>query len=353
MWVSERIQGNEEAFIEDFRMSKHVYSLLVAELVQVGGLHPTRTVNAEEQVAIFLYFAGHHSTSAELQSRFEHSGETITRHLRLVLDAIVSVAEKYIRLPPDHSPVPRKIHRSEKFAAFRNARMAVDGTHIPVWVPTNEQGPFRGRKGITMNVLGACDFNLQFTYVLTGWEGSANDARVYQDALTKGFRLSPNLYDLMDDSYALTTKCLTPYRATRYHLKEFGQGRLKPQNKEELFNLRHSSLRNVIERAFGVLKKRFPVLCYPVQYDYLFQTKVVVALCVVHNFIRFNGCVDDVFVQEADQSLSSQNSAGDAADEPLEQDSDEAKSWRDEIAESMWHQYLEIRRSRRRRHQTA
>ena len=54
--------------------------------------------------------------------------------------------------------------------------------------------------------------------------------------------------------------CLKFHRGVRYHLKEWERGNRRPQNKEELFNLRHSSLRNVIERTFGVLKKRFGIL---------------------------------------------------------------------------------------------
>ena len=30
----------------------------------------------------------------------------------------------------------------------------------------------------------SCDFGMKFTYVLTGWEGSTMDARVFQDACT-------------------------------------------------------------------------------------------------------------------------------------------------------------------------
>ncbi|RHY41620.1 hypothetical protein DYB26_003145 [Aphanomyces astaci] len=79
LWVTERLSGNEEAFVEEFRMPKQVFALLVSELVQVAGLKATRQVSANEQLALFLFFAGHHSSSAQLQSRFQHSGETVTR----------------------------------------------------------------------------------------------------------------------------------------------------------------------------------------------------------------------------------------------------------------------------------
>ena len=43
---------------------------------------------------------------------------------------------------------------------------------------------YRTRKGdIATNVLGVCDRNLNFTYVLPGWEGSANDGRVLRDVV--------------------------------------------------------------------------------------------------------------------------------------------------------------------------
>lgn len=45
------------------------------------------------------------------------------------------------------------------------------------------QQPFRGRrKNPTHNVMAAVDFDLKFTYVLAGWEGSAHDALVLADA---------------------------------------------------------------------------------------------------------------------------------------------------------------------------
>ena len=63
---------------------------------------------------------------------------------------------------------------------------ALDGTHIRVKVPRDRQIPYRGRKGIvTVNVLGAVDRNMNFTYVLSGWEGSSTDSRVLHNALAR------------------------------------------------------------------------------------------------------------------------------------------------------------------------
>ena len=36
-----------------------------------------------------------------------------------------------------------------------------------------------------MNVLGVCNRDMNFVYVLSGWEGSATDSRVLRDAITR------------------------------------------------------------------------------------------------------------------------------------------------------------------------
>ena len=65
----------------------------------------------------------------------------------------------------------------------------------------------------------------------------------------------------------------------------------------ELFNLRHASLRNVIERCFGVLKKRFQILKLGPEYTYSVQVKLVPALAALHNFIRVEAGEDWVFAE--------------------------------------------------------
>ena len=53
-------------------------------------------------------------------------------------------------------------------------------------MPPKIQGSFHGRKdGTTQNMLATINFDLKFTYVLVGWEGSAHDLHVLNDAFAR------------------------------------------------------------------------------------------------------------------------------------------------------------------------
>ena len=67
-------------------------------------------------------------------------------------------------------------------------------------MPPEIKGRFRGRKGgTTQNVLAAISFNLKFTYVLVGWEGSAHNSRVLNDAFARpgGFSIPDGIIRLL------------------------------------------------------------------------------------------------------------------------------------------------------------
>ena len=78
---------------------------------------------------------------------------------------------------------------------------------------------------------------------------------------------------------------LAPYKGERYHLPEWHRG-MEPNTLKEKFNWIHSSIRNVIERSFGVLKMKWQILYKMPPYSMLTQKKVVAATMVLHNFIR-------------------------------------------------------------------
>ena len=78
---------------------------------------------------------------------------------------------------------------------------------------------------------------------------------------------------------------IAPYRRVRYHLKEYFVRSSK--NAKELFNLRHASLHIAIERAFGVLKKRFPIIASTTKPSYCVDTQneIILACWILHNYL--------------------------------------------------------------------
>jgi hypothetical protein len=109
-----------------------------------------------------------------------------------------------------------------KYKYFNGCVGALDGTHINTHVPVHGSAAFCNRKGVlSQNVLAVCGFNMQFQYVLPGWEGSAHDGKVLRDALmNKGFAIPPGKYFLADVGYAVEPWLLVPYKGVWYHLKE-------------------------------------------------------------------------------------------------------------------------------------
>jgi hypothetical protein len=62
-------------------------------------------------------------------------------------------------------------------------------------------------------------------------------------------------YYLVDSGYPNRHGFLAPYKGQRYHISEWEHHQLV--GLKEVFNQAHSSLRNVIERSFGVLKMKW------------------------------------------------------------------------------------------------
>jgi hypothetical protein len=64
-----------------------------------------------------------------------------------------------------------------------------------------------------------------------------------------------------------------------------------------MFNHLHSSLRNVIERSFGVLKMKWRILQHLPSYPMEKQIKIIIACMALHNFIRDSALDDELFPQ--------------------------------------------------------
>ena len=119
----------------------------------------------------------------------------------------------------------------------------------------------------------------------------------------------------------------------------------RPRNYRELFNLRHAQARNVIERIFGVFKRKFRILRSAPEYSSETQAKLVTALGAIFNFIRvhdpgdINNYDDIQSVQASASTPGSQVACGSLSTYVSSAEKQRADSRRERIAQAMWEQY--------------
>jgi hypothetical protein len=242
-WVHELLSGHPRRFHNMMGMSKDVFWKLARELQTHADLRNTKHITLKEQLALFLHMCRTGGSHRDMQEQFQHSPDTISKRVVIVLSQandsdgscrifhrllgmITSACfyNRYVKLPPCDQ-VPNEIRNNPKlFPFFEHCRGAIDGSHIDAFVPADILARYRNRKGhISQNILAACTFCLLFCYVLAGWEGSASDSRIFEDARHHGLAISPGTYYLGDAGFPLCDALLVPYRGVHYHLQEWGR----------------------------------------------------------------------------------------------------------------------------------
>lgn len=133
----------------------------------------------------------------------------------------------YVRLPENEVP-PEILNNPKFFPFFKDCRGAVDGSLLHAFFGKLAMARYHCRKGfIATNLLAACLFCLQFCYILAGWEGSAADSRLFDEARRDTFEVEPGTYYFADAGFPLCDALIVPYRGVRYHLKEWEQANLR------------------------------------------------------------------------------------------------------------------------------
>lgn len=375
-WTESHYGGQQTAYFLEreqelyavFRLNRRTFDLLLVELMD-HGLEAARTLTAAERLLHFLYIVGQGSGFRAVKALFRRPLGTISDSFHTVLTALLSLYPAVVR-EPDYTAIPDRISKNPKFYPyFRDCVGALDGSHIKAHI-VGETKPYRNRKGdLSQNVLAVVDFNMLFTYVLAGWEGSAADITVLsyaRDMEGFGRNLPKGKYYVADAGYISSDMTMLPFAGgVRYHLKEWLQpmvsatrtGRpqadLRPTDEKELFNLRHSSLRNVVERVFGVLKNRFHILEKRAKYSMHTQIQLVYALVALHNFIGRANANDalfrdeiarmqkDILIPQPEDMFNQQGATGTrqptvASEAKQEREMDK---FCDKIASDMWQDY--------------
>lgn len=127
---------------------------------------------------------------------------------------------------------------------------------------------------LTHNALIAAA-NLRFLDVVARWHGSAHDSNIWHNcALKRKFLQGQfgNKFLLGDSGYPQTSHMMTP----------LADGRVQTRG-EILYQESQIKTRNVVERAFGVWKRRFPILSRGISIKLARVPGIIVATAVLHN----------------------------------------------------------------------
>jgi hypothetical protein len=125
-------------------------------------------------------------------------------------------------------------------------------------------------------------------------------------------------------------------------LREWAQASdSRPSNPKELFNLRHSALRNIVERVFGVAKRKFKILRSQPEYPLTAQIKLVLALACVTNIIHSVEGEDmfDTVDNNEDEPTEDELEAAQAMEGLNDWRAKDAAKFRDDMAQQMWIDY--------------
>ncbi|KAL6512385.1 hypothetical protein OROHE_019997 [Orobanche hederae] len=219
-WMFRVSMECDSACISELRMDRATFRVLCDMIRDVGGLKATRNTSVEEVVAMFLYTLAHHKKSRTIGLLFHRSTETVSRQFHQVLLAVLRLHGILLKKP---EPITQDC-QDEKWKCFQGCLGALDGTLIKVTPPKEEKPRYRTRKGcISTNVLGVCCPNMQFIYVLSGWEGSAHDGRVLRDAIARpsGLKVRQGCYYLVDSGYCNANGFLLQFEGNDTTLKNF------------------------------------------------------------------------------------------------------------------------------------
>lgn len=137
-------------------------------------------------------------------------------------------------------------------------------------------------------LLALVNADYEFIYVNVGCNGRVSDGGVleytkfYDKLLEKQLHLPSNdetkdnlnFVFVADDAFALHENILKPFPGNNL------------TNEEAIFNYRLSRVRRTVENAFGILANRFRVFHTAINMQPEKIDKVVLACCVLHNFLR-------------------------------------------------------------------
>lgn len=163
---------------------------------------------------------------------------------------------------------------------------AIDCTHVRLTNTRFYEIPevYRNRKGyFSLNVQAVVGPHMEFLDVVPQWPGSQHDSRIFQNSRLHLRYAQRNLIGSLigDSGYPGLPFLLTPIA--------------NPITDAEItYNLIHGRTRQIVERTFGIWKRRFPCLFKGLSNKLICSTTIIMACAVLHNLsLRYDNILPE------------------------------------------------------------
>ena len=185
--------------------------------------------------------------------------------------AIAKQKRHFLSFPDNLTDTKRKFY---DVAHFGGVIGAIDCAHMRIICPNkrNTMAFINRKQFYSVKVQAVCDSDAFITNIVARWPGSTHDSRIFENSMIADKLREGTIDGILvgDSGYACRSYLKTPI--------------LKQKNAEVRYNTAHRGTRCVIERCFGLLKRRFPCLHLGLRTALANTLVITVTTAVLHNF---------------------------------------------------------------------
>ncbi len=280
-----------------FRMSFNTFNTLADELkecyIQYSGQSRVQKM-FKWKLAIYLRFLARAECLQSLKHTFGCCIETVRATMHCFKHLMLYTLRDSLQI--DINDENKFRESSQDIKALTNGLLdgfcfIIDGTHIPIIkLPANipHQCFYNRKGGRSINCQAVINSSLEIVSFDCGYPGSTNDSQMlkisgFADLMKEIYYKYNGQYAcLADNGYPLREHMLTPYTAGEI---------LSDSNSEQdkvQFNAIFSSVRQAVERVFGILQRKWHLLVVGCEYNIDDYLMFVQSIMLIHNFMILN-----------------------------------------------------------------
>ena len=290
-----RRSSNNADFKSLYRFSEQNVQWISSHFL--GESHERRggALSSEQRMKIFLRYMADPGFQSGIAEEVGVHKSTVSKTVNSVSKKILEKADTWIKFPSDARDMAAAKFEWLQVLRFPCAIGVLDCMHVRILKPARHGDDYINRKGFaSVNVQATCNAREYFTSVDVSWPGSVHDSRIWKNSgIREKLKQHKNTVLLGDEGYGLEPWLMTPYRNPT-------------QEKHLAYNRLLKKQRVIIERCFGQLKRRFPILQYICRISLANVPSIIVCCFILHNVAKF--LQDEDFPEvhdEADEENSS------------------------------------------------